>query len=510
MKTAKFVFFFLSVLLAGILAGCVNSLAPVPEAKEQVKQARAGGPAFTVTLSIGGNGEARSITGGVTGILAAENKYSINISQFIMVNKKSGKIIYCSKKERTADDDPTLSFSVNNIPFGEEYVFMLLMGHKERTNYSATTGYAYADKAPTLLLAGTKTMPINGPTNLTIELWPLVVDTQFVANGNIGDNRLTVEPAAADNKPKVVLVPPTDTKVIWKVIQGTNGINGFINLFAVHKLFPDSNGNFKMVKAGRTIVRGVGINSGNKQEAPISLPTLAAAGAQLADVGTIILDISLYTKGDNGNIRPIDRIGKEGSVNFELDYVPFGPDLWSKAININIPNPIPAWIIRNGINSEPQDAKTIFVGTNEALGWGINGANGNGAIRFKLTNGTGDSPATGGGGANVVPGLNTLAISNGSYTGTNGATLNKAKIGFTVVGSGGLAAVYYVSANTQPDFSSYKFLSSYNDGSHTVEIDKPADDQTIYMLIYRHGKIAYSKIETSGGATVNVTYNPGN
>jgi hypothetical protein len=504
MKTAKFVFFFVSVLLAGILAGCINPIAPISEVKEQAQQAQTPqeeGPAFTVTLAVGENGEARSVFGGITGSLAAANKYSINIGQLVVVNTSTGEIIYDSAKTRTADSDPGMTFSVVDIPFGEEYIFMLLMGHKERANYTSTTNYQYTNKAPTLLLTGTMTKQINGPSELEIGMWPLVVDTKFVANQGVQDKELTVEPAKAGDTPSVVLIPPTATTVIWKLLRSAS-VNGFTDLFAANKLFPDSSGKFTMVTAGRTIVRGVGINSGNAQTKTMSIDSLVAETAELTAVGTISLDISLYTRGDNGNIRPIDRIGKEGSVNFELDYVPFGPDLWNKEINNENDSSIPVWIIRNGINSEPQDAKTVFVSNNVDTGWGIDGANGNGAIRFKPTNGTG-------GGEPVIPGLDSLAISSGTYKGTNGAELGKAKIDFTTEGSDG-ADVYYVSAASKPEDSSYQFLGTYDIGTHVdVQIAKPADGHDIYMLIYKEGKIAYFNIKTSGGTTVEGKFNEG-
>ncbi|MDR1108119.1 MAG: hypothetical protein LBL19_03700 [Spirochaetaceae bacterium] len=526
MKIAKFVFFFVSVLLAGILAGCVNPIVPVPAVQEQAQQAQAPGDGslgFTVTLAVGENGEARSILGGVTGYLAAWNTYIINIGQLVVVDKSSGKIIYCAKQERTADNDGGMNFNIEDIPFGAEYIFMLLMGHKERTNYAATTGYTYSYKAPTLLLAGTATKQINGPEKVSIEMWPLVVDTKFVANEGNASTELTVEPETAGNNPGVVLIPPTTTKVIWNVVQGTNKVNGFKNLFEANKLFPGDDGNFKMVTAGRTIVKGPGINSGNAHRVEMNTNSLAlaAANAQLTNVGTVSLDISDYTKGTE----PLKRIGREGSVNFELDYVPFGPDLWTaKYKNDFQSNPIPEWIIRNGINSEPQDSKTIFVVPSAAkdttsLTWGSGGANGNGAIRFKPTNGTGDdpgngsgdNPATGGGGSgSVIPGLGALAISKATYKGVAAGQPAKAKIDFTIAGTE--ADVYYVSAASKPtDISTYKPLGTKAAGSYTdVVIDKPGDGENIYMLIYKDGKIAYLTIKTSGSATVGVTYNPGN
>jgi hypothetical protein len=495
MKSMKLVCFFVSVLLAGFLAGCVNPISPAPGAKESApaQAAQEDGPAFTVTLTIGEEGGARSVYGGITGPLAGGNRYIINVGQLVVVDKDTRKIIYCTPNYRQADGDSDMTFSIADIPFGREYVFMLLMGHKERTNYSQTTNYEYKTTDPTLLLAGTATKTlITSDKQVKIDMWPLVVDTKFFANPGTSSQLAPLEPATVSNKPGVVFVPPTATRVEWKVVQAQT-TNGFKNLFAAHKLFP-TGGKFKMITGGRTIVRGVGLSDSPVEMAgPVPVFTDAST---LIDVGenvsTIHLDIDTYTNG-------LNRIGKLGSVNFERDYVPFGPDIWTETENgnKNKTNPISKWIIRNGINSEPQDENTVFVNTDVALGWANGGANGNGAIRFKpaVGPGGGDNPDNPGW---DIPNLGTLEITKGEYKGNS-------KIDFTLAGipagGTGTGQVYYTVASTKPTaISSYTgSLGSLGNGSHAGQTISSAPDTSdkIFLLLYKDGKFATYTIKTS-------------
>jgi hypothetical protein len=75
----------------------------------------------------------------------------------------------------------------------------------------------------------------------------------------------------------------------------------------------------------------------------------------------------------------------EGSVNFNLEYVPFNvttPKAWEKRdkdsnFTLDGKTGLPVWIIRNGLNEEAQDEKTAFDAR-------LEGSNGNGAAAFKV------------------------------------------------------------------------------------------------------------------------------
>jgi hypothetical protein len=401
-----------------------------------------------------------------------------------------------------------MTFSIGAISFDKEYVFMLLMGHKERTNYDATSGYDYKNTPPTLLLAGTKTYTLlSGDKKVEIDMWPLVVDTKFVANQGKTSQLAPLEPVTVTNKPGVVFVPPTATRVEWKVVQGTNGANGFTNLFAAHKLF-HKNGQFQMTTGGRTIVRGDGIDSGNPKIVEMGFSDINSTNSLeevAVGVSTIYLNIDDYTNG-------LNRIGKLGSVNFELDYVPFGPDIWTETENgnKNVDNPIKKWIIRNGINSEPQDNNTIFIvpgqsKDNTPLTWGTSGANGNGAIRFKpaVGPGGGDNPDNPGWN---IPGLDNLKITTGEYKGSS-------KINFTLAGiPEGKGQVYYKVASSKPTaISDYIYKDEYYNGlAENVSINPaPGTNDYIFLLLYKDGKIATKKIDTSAAPEIGTIIHTG-
>jgi hypothetical protein len=75
--------------------------------------------------------------------------------------------------------------------------------------------------------------------------------------------------------------------------------------------------------------------------------------------------------------------GTTGSVNFNLEYVPFSLSEWtgpSSGVFATTSGGKPAWIIRNGVNDEAQNSDTNFA-TNSV--WD-GAANGNGAVAFTV------------------------------------------------------------------------------------------------------------------------------
>jgi hypothetical protein len=93
----------------------------------------------------------------------------------------------------------------------------------------------------------------------------------------------------------------------------------------------------------------------------------------------LTLDIGTYTSGQ-------DKIGTTGSVNFNLEYVPFNLTAWngiSSSLFTTASGGKPAWIIRNGVNDAVQNSGTDFA---PAVPWDGT-KNGNGAVAFTVADG---------------------------------------------------------------------------------------------------------------------------
>jgi hypothetical protein len=164
-----------------------------------------------------------------------------------------------------------------------------------------------------------------------------VVDTVFTTGGTTKDARVG----------KTQLTPGV-WNLEWTVLKGNSG-NGFEQLIAAQQAI--GGGDTLEYQSRKTIVRGTG-SSG-----PAPAPQIAG--------NKITQNIGQYTATANA----------VGSANFNLEYVPFG-----EKANWGGQNK-PVWIIRNGVNDEPQNTNTTFA---DSAVW--NGTtNGNGAVAFAVT-----------------------------------------------------------------------------------------------------------------------------
>jgi hypothetical protein len=166
--------------------------------------------------------------------------------------------------------------------------------------------------------------------------------------------------------------------VAWTVKRGPDpGTNGFTDLDNAKPVEVEENDLFKSLSY---------VGSGGKVES--SPPS--------GDDNTITQDLSSYT----------GTVGQSGSANFNLTYVPFSltdPAKWTVTSTKHFSGTggIPQWIIRNGVNDEPQDEDTDFEihpdANNKARSWEDTGTNGNGAVAFTVSgwDGTGRFLAVG-------------------------------------------------------------------------------------------------------------------
>jgi hypothetical protein len=468
MKKAESTLFPFGILMAAVLtivlAGCFNPTAstlPGQEVSANSGERRNSDP-YTVTVYLGGDqsGADRSVVGPdkarikLTGIR--------NYIQLIVIDN-NGEIAGVAEARKADEANDQAVLEVNSLPLDRTYHVLLLEGH---WNYTLTgTEYAYIeDQPPTLLAAGLENgivLQPSGVTVVTITLYPLVVDTVFSTTATPVEK---IEPALrAGPAPLPAVSGDNVWNVTWTVEDG-NGGNGFDRLLEAQNL------------AGSTVT-GIAW-----YETLTTVPVEAALSGEDPVIN------------DNTITQTLNTAAGEGSVNFNLEYVPFS--LTTAPSGLMTPN----WIIRNGLNDEAQDEETNF----EAFGTASAGANvnGNGAVCFKAVTGS-------------LPEAEALTIS-GDYS--SQGYFSTAYIKFTTAGYEGDAAVYYAVAakptageTAEPSYpSGYTLLGSYPaspvEETHQYRgkislagLDK--GDYTVYLILYKDG-------EVSKPGTIDITIGP--
>jgi hypothetical protein len=360
MKAAKLFGLLLQAgLLAVLPAGCFNPIIVVPpETAENPLTAP-----FSVDILIGKAGD-QALAHSVAGPDILRLKGNIhNFVQLVVVNT-DGKIVAYDEARRKNIGEKTATFKIEDIDFGATYSFLLLMGHWDRKPAGKANGdYDYEDRAPTLLAAGLNTQPVTGNGKVAITMWPVVVETVFTSSdgGTIG-------PAVKDGKPEpVVLLPTADWSVTWTVQRGV-GESGLADLVAAQKKMPDNKaGDVLRFKRLETLLKKGGV--------------IDRRSAALGPGGNVITRSGVVSPGGGGGT---------GSVNFNLEYAPFGliaeggTSPWEgyyggkTVFNLDGNKPEPVWIIRNGVNDDVQTGKTNFINFMQSG----SDANGNGAVVF--------------------------------------------------------------------------------------------------------------------------------
>jgi hypothetical protein len=354
---------FFSLSLAALLAACFNPMTP-PAA--DASAADTGGhlvdEPFTVSVRVD-DGTGRSIAGLGHDRIKSERTGTRNIAQVVVLDS-GGKVVALDDWRDTGTGEGTLV--VGGLNFSQPYHFLLLMGHWERT-YAESAGedYLYDEtKKPTLLMAGfTTAIPEEKNGVISITMYPIGVDTSFVKGS------VTKQPEIGSG---VKLLAAAWT-VKWS-IKGT----GFINLIKAERqdaeALVDDN-------AELSVTDKKGILRIGDQEPDVSLTTGSGDG-KAGRALTLDVNTSGYT------------VGTTGSVNFNLEYVPFNLtdvtdwDDFLPSKSFKASNRPPAWIIRNGVNDEAQNSGTTF----ETAVWdgvttyGTEGikANGNGAVALTV------------------------------------------------------------------------------------------------------------------------------
>jgi hypothetical protein len=358
-----------SLFLALCLAGCFNPVSFNPTSGEgEISSGRDG--ALTVPILLedeGGTPISRSIAG-PTHLQITSGKGVLNYAQVIVLDVANkvvaGEQVWMTKTSSTTN------VTIRGITYVDTYTFLVLMGHWQR-DYDAGS-YRYkgvtpgADgspptvagdaPAPTLLVVGhTETIPTNG-NNVVIPTYSIRVETKFTNGG------ATIEPAlTVGYKPQAVILDPTEAWTVTWDIQGS----GLGELFGV---------------AGDVANFGDVFPEGTRKS------ILQVDGGQRHVDDALTIDSNDLTISGTSSSLKIKRViaantwQTGGSVNFNLEYTAFS-GLQSE-IDWN-GKELPAWIIRNGVNDEAQNAATVFDPSISWKGTGLQ-ANGNGAVAFKV------------------------------------------------------------------------------------------------------------------------------
>jgi hypothetical protein len=351
-QNIQWVFGILAALLAVLLAGCFNP------ADLQEEDSKAFEPtAVTFNLLTGPEASfSPSTARSVAGFASARIKLTgiRNYVQVVVVDTQSKQIAGYADARKKNNGEETVTLDVKEVPTGKTYSILYLAGHWER-NYGAEWfggDYAYTDNPPTLLTAGiSDPLYFTQDTSVTITIWPISVDTSFT--GAAG----TVEPVVTNGRPAPVLLSGTSWNANWKVIRPdtATSANGFHDLLRAQQV----------------------VNS-----AWTNLQTISSSAVILTPTGTVSAVPTV-----NGNVVSLSLAGYSGNLaaNFALQFVPYNLSAgWTPYDNAAPWSTRPVWVVRNGLNDSAQNDYTDFVQFGQSAS--SEQYNGNGAVRFSISN----------------------------------------------------------------------------------------------------------------------------
>jgi hypothetical protein len=387
MKQAKAFGFILGILAVLALAGCSNPAVEPPFSDEALGT----GP-DAITLHLSGEGEDGSRS--AAGLDAARIMYSstLNFIQIVVQDAQSGAIAAVAevRKAKTTDTQGTLS--IKGLTRGKTYNILLLHGHWNYTGVNGNNEYQYDDGTPPTLLgtgfSSNNTIPQTGPLSVSIDRDPLWIDTKFTTDTS------GVPGALASVEPDIGTSGTTKT-------VGTTGLVPVSNWKAAFTVYRQE-GNSTLVTGFRDLLDAETANSsvseltlqetspvlwikepGGSTPSQISSPgTLSRGSGTDNHIFTYTIP-QTYTDG-------FGRLGTEGYVNFTLKYIPLNKTAaidWSSAAGENLSQfftGVPEWIIRNGVNDNPQNARTNFLDPSLPSGDPDSGLNWNGAAPFTV------------------------------------------------------------------------------------------------------------------------------
>jgi hypothetical protein len=472
-------------------SGCFNALTPIPPKTGEIAIE---GPIdrgidvepFTVDIGISTKG--RSVSNfGADRIRGNARNYI----QFIAVDltpdaESRGRIAGFDEFRRPSQAQSSYTLTCEALTPGHTYGFLLLMGHWDRDYekeldtanpvIDGSWAYVYKSELPTLLVSGFTKQVIEPNTNkIEVKMYPLVVDTVFTQGTK------TVHPAITAGKPEPAYLSPGTWTAEWTLKTAADTGSGLAGLI-------EAQGELSSVGVSQDVIR---------RKTGILREEGSAAANPPASVSMVTTDTTKITLSPELTLP--QTLGSKGSVNFKLEYVPFGlnnASAWSACKGggpdktvANLEGGVPVWIIRNGVNDDEQDDKTDFakLGTPDFRTMAQDKLpNGNGAVRFVA----GVDPAN-------PPELDpTLAvIKNGKFI--TGKDTDTPTIGFTLDGGyAGTALVYYAAvsagAGAPADLAAYStgYLGEFGSGDspQDLNITLKAAKNDVWLIAFKDNK----------------------
>ncbi|MDR3324575.1 MAG: InlB B-repeat-containing protein, partial [Spirochaetaceae bacterium] len=366
-----------------------------------------------------GSGAAQSVSGAGLADIKSVGRGVRNIYQLIAVDDSVPDAVSGFDEIRTSG---ALSA---DIVKGHTYHFLVLGGHVEKADPVGP------GNQPTLLVSGyvSKTMSTEaGSSRFSLTMTPLVVDAAFVKNGASGEVRQSgrlAKTVGLDEK----------TGYTFRVVLGSDeaGVLGPDDALRT----ATGNGITPLVQAE------AGVKGGAGYWGDLSLLSNAAqfndeALADYNDANRTDLSKPHTTRGTAEYMLTTPPTGAATTASFKMEYAPFGlaDAAWADSGSAK-----PVWVIRNGLNGNPQDANTDFAAYN---GITDTGKNPNGALNVAVVNPT-------------------AARGAGLYEGNNPAPVE----GVDTSGEGGLVNALDA-LNDKGDAAKY--------GDYTVRLDTAPDD----------------------------------
>jgi hypothetical protein len=427
---------------------------------------------FTVNIAINTDPNARNVAS-----LDADRvvKGGCNFIQFIAVDTATKKIAGFDEFRRERESVATYKLVCSGLFPGKEYAFLLMMGHwdrdygTEKSKNQTDWEYKYKNTPPTFLASGLKRQTLaSGENSIVITMFPLIVNTLFTGGGQ------TVDPSVTAGKPEPAFLFPGTWGVRWTLQRASAANNGLESLINAEQVFNPGAKDLTITKK-TTIVRG------------------------FTDTNAVKPDVLRESgPGTTGNVItlniPSDYTGAltfRGSVYFNLEYAPFNltdRNQWiGHESKYNMIGGVPLWIIRNGVNDEPQNDYTNFNNLGKA---GYSAYNGNGAVRFAVGINSYNPPA------------GNLTIRDGVFESITGT---QAAVGLTTDGYAGTAGLYYAvcpGGASAPGLGGYTFLENLPKGTHRgkqITLGNSGDD--VYVILLKDGTLS-GPLKIERGVTI--------
>jgi hypothetical protein len=351
-KSVKFTSLLIFGLIMTLFSACFSPIDVIPSNTQDTDVPGGQNGSFPVDIYV--NQGARFVAGASSANIQ-DRLY--NFVQLIVVNDNTGAIAAFDESRKEKMNDPAAFLSIDGLPYGEDYTFLLLLGNWER-NVGADVSepdddviLAYNEEArPVLLAAGYKKLTVTGSHEITVTMYPLDIDTAFKASGPLEAQFEKIGKA-------VELRADKDWRVEWTI----------------------GNGLKRLIEAGN----GNTLPEGNRKF------FLDGGAGQLT--GELTTANSTLT-GSLPDYNGLEYIATTHWVNFYVEYVPFnlaGAD-WGDYNNESkfslSPTSPPVWVIRNGLNNEKQTEKTDFAIVGKPNVSDYKDYNGNGGVLFTILN----------------------------------------------------------------------------------------------------------------------------